>query len=122
MADVLSSRPLPRTVPNPDAPGSATQRAKGSPGGSGDRITLYTTAWCPYCLGAKNLLMKRGLAWDEVRLDGDEAARAEMRRRTGGADTLPQVFINGRHVGGLDELMIVDHLNEWDKYLLPRGA
>ncbi|WHZ17929.1 MAG: Glutaredoxin 3 [Rhodanobacteraceae bacterium] len=67
-------------------------------------IEIYSTAICPYCIAAKNLLKSKGLDWRELRIDADPAARAEMLRRAPGARTVPQIFINGTHVGGFDQL------------------
>ncbi|MDE2270528.1 MAG: glutaredoxin 3 [Xanthomonadaceae bacterium] len=78
-------------------------------------IEIYSTAVCPYCIAAKNLLKARGLDWRELRIDTDPAARATMLERAPGARTVPQVFINGVHVGGFDQLAAADRsgrLNE----------
>ena len=78
-------------------------------------IEIYSTAVCPYCIAAKNLLKARGLDWRELRIDTDPAARAMMQERAPGARTVPQIFINGVHVGGFDQLTAADRsgrLNE----------
>jgi len=78
-------------------------------------IEIYSTAACGYCIAAKNLLRSRGLEWRELRIDIDPAARAEMLNRAPGARTVPQIFINGTHVGGFDQLAAADRsgrLNE----------
>ncbi|MBN8735288.1 MAG: glutaredoxin 3 [Xanthomonadales bacterium] len=67
-------------------------------------IEIYSTAVCPYCIAAKNLLKSKGLAWRELRIDTDPVARAEMLQRAPGVRTVPQIFINGNHVGGFDQL------------------
>lgn len=70
-------------------------------------ILIYSTAICPYCVAAKNFLKAKGLDWREVRIDLDPAARAEMlakARRT----SVPQIFVNGTHVGGFDDLVALD--------------
>ncbi|MFA6986488.1 MAG: glutaredoxin 3 [Arenimonas sp.] len=70
-------------------------------------VIMYTTAICPYCVAAKNFLKSRGAAYREVRVDIDPAARAlmmETSRRT----SVPQIFINGLHVGGYEELVALD--------------
>jgi len=71
-------------------------------------IEIYSTAACGYCMAAKNLLKSKGLAWRELRVDTDPAARAEMLHRAPGARTVPQIFINGIHVGGFDQLAAAD--------------
>ena len=72
-------------------------------------IEIYSTGFCPYCVAAKNLLKSRGLEWREFRIDQDPVARAAMLVRAPGARTVPQIFINGTHVGGFDELAAADH-------------
>lgn len=67
-------------------------------------IEIYSTAMCPYCVAAKNLLQSKGLAWRELRIDVDPAARRTMLERAPGARTVPQIFINGTLVGGFDQL------------------
>lgn len=67
-------------------------------------IEIYSTAICPYCVAAKNLLKAKGLSWREIRIDTDPAARGTMLERSGGRRTVPQIFINGAHVGGFDDL------------------
>ncbi|MEO6925067.1 MAG: glutaredoxin 3 [Rhodanobacter sp.] len=72
------------------------------------KIEVYSTASCPYCVAAKNLLKARGLEWTEVRVDTDPVQREAMLARSGGARTVPQIFINDQHVGGFDELAAAD--------------
>ena len=72
------------------------------------KIEVYSTAVCPYCVAAKNLLKSKGLAWDEVRVDADPAQRELMLQRSGGRRTVPQIFINDQHVGGYDDLVAAD--------------
>jgi glutaredoxin 3 len=70
-------------------------------------VVMYSTAVCPYCVAAKNFLKSRGVAWQEVRVDIDPEARRTMMdlaRRT----SVPQIFINGTHVGGYEELVALD--------------
>ena len=70
-------------------------------------VVLYSTAICPYCVAAKNFLKQRGVAWREVRVDLDPAARADMlakAKRT----SVPQIFVNGTHVGGFDDMVALD--------------
>ena len=72
------------------------------------KIEVYSTAVCPYCVSAKNLLKSKGLEWTEVRIDTDPAQREVMLARSGGRRTVPQIFINGHHVGGFDDLAAAD--------------
>ena len=68
---------------------------------------MYTTAMCPYCVAAKNFLKSRGAAWTEVRVDTDASQRALMWEKTR-RSSVPQIFINGTHVGGYDDLVALD--------------
>ncbi len=72
------------------------------------KIEIYSTAVCPYCISAKNLLKSKGLEWQEVRIDTDPAQRDAMLTRSGGRRTVPQIFINDQHVGGFDDLVAAD--------------
>jgi glutaredoxin 3 len=69
---------------------------------------MYTTAICPYCVAAKNLLKQKGLDYSEIRVDTDPVRREEMLARTGGRRTVPQIFVNGILVGGFDDLVAAD--------------
>lgn len=71
------------------------------------QIKIYTKAYCSYCYAAKNLLTKRGLAYDEVELSGDFKAEQEMRKVTGGT-TVPQILIDGTPIGGYTDLIELD--------------
>ena len=70
-------------------------------------VIMYSTAVCPYCVAAKNFLKSRGLGYQEVRVDSDPVARALMMQRTR-RTSVPQIFINGTHVGGYEELVALD--------------
>ena len=71
-------------------------------------VKMYTTAVCPYCTRAKQLLKARGVEQvEEIRIDTDPAARAHMMQVTG-QRTVPQIFIGDTHVGGCDDLMALD--------------
>lgn len=72
------------------------------------KIEVYSTAVCPYCVAAKNLLKSKGLEWIEVRIDTDPAQRDAMLARSGGRRTVPQIFVNDQHVGGFDDLVAAD--------------
>ena len=71
-------------------------------------IEMYTTAICPYCVAAKNVLKSKGLEYSEIRIDTDRAKLTEMLERSHGRRTVPQIFINGIHVGGHDDLVAAD--------------
>lgn len=71
-------------------------------------VKMYTTAVCPYCLRAKQLLKARGVEQiDEIRIDTQPEQRDEMMRVTG-RRTVPQIFIGNTHVGGCDDLTALD--------------
>ena len=71
-------------------------------------VKMYTTAVCPYCVRAKQLLKSRGVEHiEEVRVDLDPAERERMMSITG-RRTVPQIFIGDTHVGGCDDLMALD--------------
>ena len=72
------------------------------------RVEIYTTMLCPYCWRAKKLLEERGVPYQEVDVMTDGSLRAEMRQRAGGRTSVPQIFINGQHVGGCDDLYALD--------------
>jgi glutaredoxin 3 len=69
---------------------------------------IYTTAVCGYCVAAKNFLKSRGCDYSEVRIDREAGKLAEMLERSGGRRTVPQIFINGAHVGGYDDLVAAE--------------
>lgn len=71
-------------------------------------VEIYTTMLCPYCWRAKKLLEERGAAFRELDVMCDGSLRGEMRQRAGGRSSVPQIFINGQHVGGCDELYALD--------------
>jgi glutaredoxin 3 len=81
---------------------------------------MYTTDWCPYCARARSLLELKGLAYTEIDVDAVPGARDEMMAR-GGGETVPQIFIGGRPVGGSDELHALDASGRLDP-LLKNGA
>lgn len=75
---------------------------------SGPRVLMYSTAVCPYCVRAEQLLRTRGVAEiEKIRVDLDPARREEMMQRTG-RRTVPQIYIGDTHVGGCDELIALD--------------
>jgi glutaredoxin 3 len=72
------------------------------------KIELYSTAVCPYCVSAKNLLKAKGLEWTDLRIDTDPVQRDTMLARSGGRRSVPQIFVNDQHVGGFDDLVAAD--------------
>ena len=81
------------------------------------RIILYTTPYCGYCRAAKHLLTGKGAAFTEIDVSGDLALRQEMIDRAYGRRTVPQIFINGTHVGGYDELAELERAAKLDPLL-----
>jgi glutaredoxin 3 len=71
-------------------------------------ITIYTKSWCPYCAAAKELLGNKGAAFTEIDIEKTPEARAEMIQKANGRTTVPQIFIDGKHVGGCDDLYALD--------------
>ncbi len=73
------------------------------------RIEIFTTPWCPYCIAAKRLLERKGAPYEEIDVSVDPQLRQEMTQRALGRRTVPQIFIDNRHIGGSDELHALDH-------------
>ena len=71
------------------------------------QIKMYTKGYCSFCYAAKNLLAKRGLAFEEISVLGDRSAEREMRKLTGHG-TVPQIVIDGKPIGGYSELVELD--------------
>ncbi|ANI29751.1 glutaredoxin [Yersinia entomophaga] len=71
------------------------------------KIEIYTKATCPFCVRAKALLNSKGAAFEEIAIDGDMATREVMIERSG-RSTVPQIFIDGQHIGGCDDLHALD--------------
>jgi glutaredoxin 3 len=72
------------------------------------RIEIYTKFGCPYCARAKRLFDEKGVEYEDYPIDSVAGKRDEMLERSGGRHTVPQIFIEGRHVGGSDDLMELD--------------
>ncbi|QRK06807.1 glutaredoxin 3 [Archangium violaceum] len=77
-------------------------------------VTLYTKTYCGYSKRAKALLSDKGVDFEDIDVTEDEARFSEMVERTGGGTTVPQIFIAGRHIGGLTELAEFDERGELD--------
>ena len=84
---------------------------------SDPRVEIYVSNFCPYCIRAKALLARKQVDFVEYNVQTDPDRRAEMLRRSGGARTVPQIFINDRHVGGCDELHALERRGELDAWL-----
>jgi glutaredoxin 3 len=81
------------------------------------KVEIYTTMFCGYCARARALLEKKGVAYDEVDVLEQPARRDEMVKRAGGSSTVPQIFIDGAHIGGSDELAALDRQGGLDPLL-----
>jgi glutaredoxin 3 len=84
------------------------------------KIEIYTTPWCGYCARAKALLEKKGAAYQETDVMEDSVKRSEMRERSK-RTTVPQIFINGQHIGGSDELAALEQAGKLDALLAQPG-
>ena len=80
-------------------------------------VEMYVTMFCPYCTRARALLRRKGAAFTEIDIVEEPARRSEMIRRAGGRTSVPQIFINGDHIGGCDELVALDQAGELDAKL-----
>lgn len=80
-------------------------------------IDVYTQPWCPYCARAVSLLTKKGVAFREIDAPHGSPERAESIRRAGGRSSVPQIFIDGQHIGGSDELVALDAKGQLDRLL-----
>lgn len=84
------------------------------------KIEIYTTPFCGYCARAKSLLDDKGAAYDEMDVMMDDKKRSEMRERSR-RTTVPQIFINGQHIGGSDELAALESAGKLDALLAQQG-
>lgn len=80
-------------------------------------VRIYTTPICPYCVRAKSLLAKKGVEVEEIDIYMSDEARREMQSNTGGARTVPQIFIGDTHVGGCDDLYALEKAGKLDPML-----
>lgn len=80
-------------------------------------VEIYTTPTCPYCLAAKRLLAKKGVAFTEIDVSRDPDLRLAMTNRAAGRRSVPQIFIGDTHVGGSDDLHALDHAGKLDPLL-----
>jgi glutaredoxin 3 len=81
------------------------------------KVTMYSTAVCPYCIRAESLLQRKGVTdIDKIRVDLDPQRRVEMMEKTG-RRTVPQIYIGDHHVGGFDDLAALDRAGKLDPLL-----
>ena len=81
------------------------------------RVEIYSTLFCPYCARAKSLLERKGVKYVNIDIIEDTAKRDEMLERSGGRTSVPQIFIDGDHIGGFDELSALDRRGKLDAKL-----
>ena len=84
---------------------------------SSKEVVIYTTMFCPYCQSAKALLTRKGVAFQEKKVDGDRAARRAMTDLAGGRTSVPQIFVDGQHIGGCDDLYALEKAGKLDHLL-----
>ena len=81
------------------------------------KVEMYTTMWCGYCARARSLLQRKGVAFEDIDVEVDTSKRDEMVERAQGRTSVPQIFIDGVHVGGSDELVALDRAGKLDPLL-----
>ncbi|HEX3862554.1 MAG TPA: glutaredoxin 3 [Stellaceae bacterium] len=81
------------------------------------QVEIYTTMFCPYCSRAKALLQHKGIDYAEIDIMEEPGRRAEMIKRAAGRTSVPQIFINGEHIGGCDDMMALDRAGKLDPKL-----
>lgn len=79
-------------------------------------IDMYSTSTCPYCQRAEKLLQKKGVEFNKINVEGDQAKLKEMLKRSG-RNTVPQIFIDDKHIGGFDDMAELDIMDELDPLL-----
>ena len=82
-----------------------------------DRIVVYSTPFCGYCGAAKRLLAGKGVEVTEIDVMFDPEQRRKMMEQSGGRQTVPQIFIDGRHIGGFDDLSALEANGDLDRLL-----
>lgn len=81
------------------------------------RVEIYSSMFCGFCARAKRLLKSKGVGFDEIDVDTAPGRRQEMADRSGGRTSVPQIFIDGAHVGGSDDLAALDQSGQLDRLL-----
>jgi glutaredoxin 3 len=88
--------------------------------GAMPKVTIYTAALCPYCHMAKQILRAKAIQFEEIDVTGKAALRAEMRTKAGGRNTVPQIWIGDKHIGGCDDLLCLERAGKLDALLSAR--
>ncbi|MBM3623142.1 MAG: glutaredoxin 3 [Alphaproteobacteria bacterium] len=81
------------------------------------KVEMYTTQWCGYCARARGLLQRKGVAFTEYDVEEESGKREEARARSGGRTSVPQIFIDGRHIGGSDDMAALEAAGKLDALL-----
>jgi len=81
------------------------------------QVTIYTKAYCPYCVRAKSVLDSKGVRYQEIKIDEQPELRPQMIERASGRSTVPQIFIGTRHIGGCDDMVALDAAGQLDPLL-----
>jgi glutaredoxin 3 len=80
-------------------------------------VTIYTAELCPFCVLAQELLASKGVTFHEIDVTNADHLRAEMRAKSGGRNSVPQIWVGSRHVGGCDDLYALDDTGQLDPLL-----
>ena len=80
------------------------------------QVVVYSSDYCPFCRDAKALLQKKGVAFEEIKVDGKPAVRAEMAQKAG-RTSVPQIWIGTQHIGGCDDLFALERAGKLDALL-----
>ncbi len=81
------------------------------------KIEIYSTNYCPYCTRAKGLLKRKGAKYTEYDVTNDDDGRIKLVEKSGGQRTVPQIFIDDKHIGGFDDLAALDKAGKLDALL-----
>lgn len=85
-----------------------------------NKVVMYSTRFCPFCMRARSLLQSKGVDYEEIAVDGNPDKRREMTERAR-SYTVPQIWIGNTHVGGCDELFQLEHQGKLDPMLQSTG-
>lgn len=80
-------------------------------------VEIYTANYCPYCTRAKELLKRKNVKFKEIDITNDDKGRQEAMQRSGGRKTVPQIFINGKSIGGFDDINALEQQGKLDAML-----
>ncbi|NMX88210.1 glutaredoxin 3 [Pseudomonas sp. WS 5010] len=80
------------------------------------QVVVYSSDYCPFCRDAKALLQKKGVAFEEIKVDGKPSVRAEMTKKAG-RSSVPQIWIGDKHIGGCDDLFALERAGKLDALL-----